>query len=308
MAQLKEKVSGQDLQQDHFGFFNRPLFRGADKFLRPAEKPVRISVPLRFNEGEQANAFDQPLAKTDRILDVTLRDGKANGVRCDSVTFTPHCNTTHTESIGHISKDAVSISDVMAGIEDTLHQALLISVRPVAYDTTNDTYKHAKHGDYLITRYGIENAMRSIRGEFPTTQAIIIRCDHLNYLETPFNRFDNPPYFSFEAMQFLVDCGYKHLLTNLPSIDRASDEGELLNHVSFFRMPANRDASGINVAEHKVTNTELCFIPREIQDGHYFLRLGVLHNWNLDAAPAAPLLFPVEEISKEELRRMTSLL
>ena len=37
----------------------------------------------------------------------------------------------------------------------------------------------------------------------------------------------NPPYLTKEAMQYIVQKGIKHLLIDLPSVDRENDHGEL---------------------------------------------------------------------------------
>ena len=36
-----------------------------------------------------------------------------------------------------------------------------------------------------------------------------------------------PPYFTAEAMEYIVECGFKHLLVDMPSIDRIFDDGKL---------------------------------------------------------------------------------
>ena len=45
-----------------------------------------------------------------------------------------------------------------------------------------------------------------------------------------------PPFFSTEAMQFINEIGVKHLLVDLPSIDRIFDEGKLSNHRIFWNI------------------------------------------------------------------------
>ena len=45
-----------------------------------------------------------------------------------------------------------------------------------------------------------------------------------------------PPFFSTEAMEFIDEIGVKHLLVDLPSIDRIFDEGKLSNHRIFWNV------------------------------------------------------------------------
>ena len=51
------------------------------------------------------------------------------------------------------------------------------------------------------------------------------------------------PYLSREAAEFLVARGIEHLVVDLPSIDRAHDEGRLTAHRVFFGLPPGSHAS-----------------------------------------------------------------
>ena len=62
------------------------------------------------------------------------------------------------------------------------------------------------------------------------------------------------------------------LIVDLPSIDRAHDEGRLTAHRIFFGMP--RGAAQLSAATRpQATITELAFMPDELPDGHYLLEL-----------------------------------
>ncbi|HEX8734616.1 MAG TPA: hypothetical protein VF721_04785, partial [Pyrinomonadaceae bacterium] len=100
-----------------------------------------------------------------------------------------------------------------------------------------------------------------------------------------------PPFFSTEAMRFMIEKGIRHLLVDLPSVDRAFDEGKLSNHRIFWNVEQGsfetNEASFINN-----TITELIFVPGEIEDGNYLLNLQIAP-FVADASPSRPVLFKI---------------
>jgi len=85
--------------------------------------------------------------------------------------------------------------------------------------------------------------------------------------------------------------GIEHLVVDLPSIDRAHDEGRLTAHRLFFGLPAGQTALA-RAARSTCTVTELAYIPDEAVDGPYLLELQV-PAINGDAVPSRPLLYAV---------------
>src|SRR3954465_7746792 len=89
---------------------------------------IDISIPLRFN-GPQPNAFGvEPASSTacqygDLVGD-TRRGGSCN---FEQITLIPHCNGTHTECVGHITNERISIRGCLV---DVFISAGLISVEP----------------------------------------------------------------------------------------------------------------------------------------------------------------------------------
>ena len=98
-----------------------------------------------------------------------------------------------------------------------------------------------------------------------------------------------PPYFTADAMEFIVECGFKHLLVDLPSIDRLFDDGKLANHRIFWNV---EQGSFETNAETRInsTITELIYVPNEVADGEYLLNLQIAP-FESDAAPSRPVLF-----------------
>jgi len=96
----------------------------------------------------------------------------------------------------------------------------------------------------------------------------------------------NPPYFTEEAMHFLVDSGVQHLLVDLPSVDKEKDDGALRAHKIFWSFDGQ--------LRKEATITEFIYIPDAIEDGLYFLNLQMASFEN-DASPSRPVLYEIEK-------------
>jgi hypothetical protein len=106
----------------------------------------------------------------------------------------------------------------------------------------------------------------------------------MKYSENP------PPFFTNDAMSMIYDTGINHLIVDLPSMDRMSDDGILGNHRIFWGDGLNPKGK-INPKSEK-TITELAYIPNSVADGLYFLNLQIPH-FVCDAAPSRPLLYRI---------------
>ena len=259
---------------------------------------IDISVPLDFY-GEQPNAFGVDLASSraveaGELVGDTRRGGSCNFER---ITFIPHCNGTHTECVGHITNDRLSITDCL---KDAFVPAVLASVVPETARTSRETYAgEFGKGDLIITKAALAEAISKSGGQFPapavgdSASALIVRT-------LPNDRFkltlrydgDNiPPYFSSEAVEFITSLGVKHLLVDLPSIDRLFDDGRLSNHRIFWNVRQGEFAIH-DLTRVTATITELIYVPNEVQDGEYLLNLQIAP-FVSDASPSRPLLFPI---------------
>lgn len=103
----------------------------------------------------------------------------------------------------------------------------------------------------------------------------------------------NPPYLLDEGIKFLVEKQVKHLLIDLPSVDREVDEGKLLSHHAFWGVS---DKKARDDSRSDCTITELIFVPDEIEDGLYLLNLQ-FPSMPLDAAPSKPILYKLDKKS-----------
>ncbi len=254
-----------------------------------AKNPLDIAIPLNF-KGAQPNAFGVEKAaskpcETENFVGDTRRGGSCN---FEQITIIPHCNGTHTESIGHITRRRLSVHDLL---KDSFIPATLISIAPENADQTDENYSvNLNDEDELITRKRLENALQNSDENF--FDALIVRTlpngeEKLSnvYLEKI------PPFFSTEAMKFIAEKNVKHLLVDAPSVDRIFDEGKLSNHRIFWNVEAGSFELNEKSFPHK-TITEMIFAPDFIEDGAYLLNLQIAA-FQSDASPSRPLLFKV---------------
>jgi kynurenine formamidase len=231
------------------------------------EAGVDLSIALTGSR-DQVNCFYAPPLKFEPVRSGNFVGSTALGgaVNFFNIQINPHGNGTHTECVGHISQEPWILADCL---RLSHFPARLISVLP----------EQTASGDRVITISSL--------GEFVPIEeaAVVIRTlpneesrSTKNYSGT------NPPYFSVEAMRWLVSCGVKHLLTDLPSVDREEDGGKLLAHKEFWGYP--------EALRLDCTITELIYVPQGVPDGVYFLNLQTLP-FRLDVSPSRPVLYPL---------------
>jgi hypothetical protein len=97
---------------------------------------------------------------------------------------------------------------------------------------------------------------------------------------------------SEDAATFIREIGIKHLLIDLPSVDREEDEGRLVAHKAFWNV---QDVNHLNPdARLDCTITEMIYVNEEVQDGNYILNLQIASFEN-DASPSKPILYKIED-------------
>ena len=241
-------------------------------------QPIDISIPLQFN-GPQPNAYgvepalSEPVKAGDLIGDTRL----GGSVNFEQYTFIPHCNGTHTECVGHITNERISVRDCL---RDVFVPAMLVSAEP-----------QEKNGDFLITRESIEAA---IVGGMPECQALIVRTlpNEDSKLAREYGEGNIPPYLTTDTMEFIVRRGVKHLLVDMPSIDRIFDDGKLSNHRIFWQIEQGAFEASAESLIHN-TITELIYAPNKIADGDYLLNLQIAP-FASDASPSRPVLYKIQ--------------
>ena len=233
--------------------------------------PHDISIPLRAGV-DNVNAFYIPPVKIEPIRIGNFVGSLEEGGSCNvnNVIFNPHGNGTHTECVGHISKEPYTIHECL---QRFFFMAKLITVTPRTMD----------NGDLVITTLEIGKLLEEERPE-----ALVIRTLP-NTDEKKVHQYSgtNPAYLSAEAADYIRDLGILHLLIDLPSVDREEDGGSLSAHHAFWNYPGN--------VRKQCTITELIYVPSSIRDGRYFLNLQVASFEN-DAAPSKPVLYALQKL------------
>jgi len=198
-------------------------------------------------------------------------------VNFNNISFNPHGHITHTECVGHISKEFQSVNQL---VRQFFYLSKVLTVTPEIMD---DSHGRNEAGDRVITRACIEKVLASQT----SPEALVIRT-HPNDPWKLVREYSNtnPIYVSCDAIEWLVSMGVNHLLLDVPSVDRESDGGKLLGHHAFWEYP-------LNTAYHR-SITELIFVPEEIEDGEYLLDLQFAPIEN-DASPSRPVLYKIHE-------------
>ncbi len=231
-------------------------------------KPLDISIGLR---GDAKNLVAWYLGAP-KITPVKHGDfiGKVSegaSVNFNNIQFNPHAHGTHTECVGHISREFYSINQTL---KTFFFFSKLISIEP---ETIGE--------DQVISEVILKEKFQS-----KNTEALIIRTLP-NFREKQTRKYShtNWPYLSEEAAIYIRKSGVKHLLIDLPSVDKEKDGGKLLAHKAFWNYPKN--------TRFEATITELIYVPNSISDGDYLLNLQFASFEN-DASPSKPVLYKIQ--------------
>lgn len=237
-------------------------------------QPLDISIPLSNSDKNPiAWYIEKPVIEPVRFGEWVGKVSEGSSTNFNNIFFNPHGHGTHTECLGHITKEFYSINQCL---KQFFFVAELISVQPEKIEE-----------DLVIT---LEQIQKALNGKTP--QAIIIRTLPNDEAKTSKNYSNtNPAYLSEEAAIFIREIGIKHLLIDLPSVDREEDEGKLLAHKAFWNV---KDVNVLNPdARMDCTITEMIFVEDYIKDGTYLLNLQIASFEN-DASPSKPILYKIE--------------
>ena len=255
-------------------------------------EPIDISIPLNF-DGQQPNAYGVGAAtsracEAGEIVGDTRRGGSVN---FEEYSLIPHCNGTHTECVGHITDERISVLNCLT---DAFVTAVLVSVEPRRTNFSLSVLGSSSD-DILITKDSLVETLGAANLSFPDT-ALIVRSlpNDDGKLTQSYGEGNIAPYFTNEAMEYVVECGFKHLLVDLPSIDRIFDGGKLSNHRIFWNVEPGSFETNANTRLGS-TITELIYVPNEVADGEYLLNLQIAP-FNSDASPSRPVLFRVADV------------
>lgn len=240
-------------------------------FSADLSQPIDISIPLTNDEKNPiAWYIDKPVIEPVKMGDWVGKVSEGSSTNFNNIFFNPHGHGTHTECLGHITRDFYSVNQAL---KQFFFMAELVSVQP-----------EAQGEDFVITKAQIEKALSG-----KTPEAIVIRTFPNDSNKTSKNYSNtNPPYLEEAAAVFIRECGIKHLLIDMPSVDRESDEGRLVSHKAFWNV---KDINNLNAdARHDATITEMVYVNDAVKDGSYLLNLQIASFEN-DASPSKPVLY-----------------
>lgn len=232
--------------------------------------PIDISLQLsNTKENPRAWYVDFPRFEPVMANGFVGSISAGGSVNFRDIFFNPHGHGTHTECLGHITKEVYSVNEVL---KTFFFEAKLVTVRPKQVIVKENEF------DYVIQKEDLADAINDSKME-----AIVIRTlpndedkKSKNYSST------NPPYLSIECIDILNEAGVKHLLIDLPSVDRENDGGALVFHHAFWQVPEN--------PRFDKTITELIFVENDVEDGEYILEIQMAAFKN-DASPSRPVLY-----------------
>ena len=254
--------------------------------------PVDLAIPLQF-EGPQPRFFtDQPaLAEPLRAPGFTGSVASGASCNCGVYSLAPHCHGTHTECVGHVTSNATALAG-LTPVPPAL--AVLVTVRPERLGRAG-ALARGPHDpdDPVISRGMLASAVaRWIRD--PWT-ALVVRTlpNGPGKLGHSYAGPCPAPYFTADAMHWVVERNVTSLVVDLPSLDRAEDGGLLDAHRIFWGLPAG-SVDATRARRGRALVTEFAYVPDQAADGLYLLDLHV-PAFATDAAPSRPVLYPVAE-------------
>jgi kynurenine formamidase len=267
---------------------------GGQKVRAALDRGVSLAIAVEFAAAGPRH-FGAPAASSRPYSAGSFSGSVATGASCNcsTITLTPHCQMTHTESVAHLTREP---GDAWRVVPRGLLPAVVVSVMPEpARESSESTDPQPWGTDVLITQ-------RRLRAAWPTARpavkavlepvAAIIRTlpNDLGKRSRDYSALI-PPYLTREAVEWLVEKRIEHLVLDVPSVDRTHDQGHLVGHRIFFGLPPGSHARG-DAARSRATITELAFIPDEVADGPCILSLAVPAIGG-DAVPSQPIVYPL---------------
>lgn len=247
-------------------------------------QPIPLSIPLQPG-GPQPSLFGVPAATArpyqgDGWVGSTRMGGSCN---FNDVALNPHCNGTHTETLSHLTHQ---LHPIGTELHDLLVPATVLTLRPQPHPALPEHYPHAQAGDPVLTAQALLQALEPFAPAF--RQALVVRTHpHTGYgphTAYPGPGGEMPPFPTLDFTRTVAALGCRHLVLDVPSIDRLLDQGQLLNHRLFWNLPPTGHEEGDH-PRRGCTLTEFAYPPATLPDGPCLLSIQVPH-WVQDAAPS----------------------
>ena len=231
-------------------------------------KPLDISIPIDLNK-QNVNAWyiGAPKIYPEMFENQQIKVSEGAAVNFNNIEFNPHAHITHTECVGHITEKVHSVNQ---NLKNFFFLAEVVTIAPTLVNN-----------DFVITKKQLQFALGNKKRD-----ALVIRTiPNLPDKKSAQYSNTNPPYLLEESAIFLREKGIKHLLIDLPSVDKEVDEGKLVSHNAFWNTSGE--------IRLNATITEFIYVPNAIEDGAYVLNLMIAPFEN-DATPSKPVLYNIE--------------
>ncbi|MFT5820624.1 MAG: arylformamidase [Crocinitomix sp.] len=231
------------------------------------EEGVDLSIPIVAGANNVNAWYCAPVSIEPVINDQFIGDvNKGGNVNFRNIKLNPHGNGTHTECVGHISKEPFTINQCL---KEFHFYAKIVSIKP--QELWNEAYEET---DEVIDRGQLEKVTQDWSNE----KALIIRTlENTELKKQKQYSNSNPAYISKDGMEYINEIGVHHLMVDMPSVDRELDGGALVGHKTFWNYPENPQA-------HK-TISELVFVPNTLEDGTYLIHIQIM-SIESDASPS----------------------
>lgn len=199
----------------------------------------------------------------------------ASGGSCNAevIAFSPHSHGTHTECVGHISKNRE------AAIHTIDQNPTLMRLLTISQDMLEEGEVIPAGALGKIDFGGQALALRTLPNDAGKQWR--------NYDEQP-----DYPVLSGEAMRRLASSSLLHLLLDTPSLDRA-DSAALANHAAWWGFDQDAPPGVPDATRRSVT--EMIFVPDDIPDGDYWLQIEMAPIVS-DAVPSRPVIYPLKRL------------
>ena len=262
---------------------------GGQKLRAALDRGVSLAIAVEFGApGPRHFGVGAPASRPFSVGNFSGSVATGASANCSTITLTPHCQMTHTESVAHLTREA---GDAWRVVPRGPMPAVVVSVVPEQARESNETTDPQPFAtDTLISK-------RRLRAAWPMTRmvdpvAAIIRTLPNDSAKRTRDYSDLvPPYLTREAVEWLIEKRIEHLVLDVPSLDRTHDEGHLIGHRLFFGLPPGSSTRG-DAARSRATITELAFVPDEVPDGPCVLALAVPAIGG-DAVPCQPIVYPL---------------
>ena len=240
-------------------------------------RPMGIHLPIENEQRLGAWYLSPPSILPHKNGNFIGSVSQGAAINFNDIMFNPHAHGTHTECVGHIIEGDYKI---MQSMSQFFFEAILVSVGPQNVGN-----------DLIISEEVLSKALK----DKAPAEALIIRTLPNPEIKKQQNySHSNPPYLTEAAAVCIREWGVKHVLIDLPSIDKEEDGGALLAHRAFW------DVGG--VLRTQATITEFIFVPSKIEDGRYALQFGLAPFVN-DASPSSVFLYNMLDSSSDFLNR-----